>query len=211
VTRLAAAVVGLVIAVAAFAPPEQSGANFNFQTKPTAGFTTDSASRYLHLYAQSTDPTGLGNYATKRLATPVELAATGTDETLSVELGNRRGGGAVNRSFTIATPATLPAGVTQITADLNVVSIPWNFSDDIATVNTIAAGNNSNNGGGSSTVTLTANQRRQVNIAVPNLGGFGILYHATIEISITYTGYTGTFLHYSVPLTVYDGATGGGP
>jgi hypothetical protein len=212
VTRLAAAVVGVLIAVAAFSPPKQSGASFNFQTRPKASFTTDSAARYLHLYSESTDPAGLGNYAVKRLATPAALAATGMDETLSVALGNRRAGGAINRTFTIATPATLPAGVTQITADFNVVSTPWNFSDDIATVNTIANGNgNDKNGGGNPTVTLTADQRRQVNVAIPVLPGAGVLYRATIEISITYPGYTGGFLHWSVPLTVYDGLTGGGP
>jgi hypothetical protein len=200
-----------VLLATALSPPQRSGANFAAKkTNAANAATADMPFNYLHLYSQSTDPAGLVNYATKRLATPVELAATGTDQTLSVALGNRRGGGAVNRIFTLQTPAAFPAGVTQITVALNVVSAPWNFNSNIATVNTIAGGNNTNNGGGTSTVTLAANQKRQVNIAVPALAGLGVLFVATIDLKITYPGYAGSYLSYSIPLTAWDGA-GGGP
>src|SRR3712207_6903563 len=42
---------------------------------------TDSASNYLRLWSQSTDPAGLGNYALRQ-PSPTVRAATGSDETL---------------------------------------------------------------------------------------------------------------------------------
>jgi hypothetical protein len=202
----------LLLVIGVIGPPQPSGANFTAKkTNATNSVAADTPFNYLHLYSQSTDPGGTTNYAVKQLAVPAELAATGQDDTLSVELGNRRNGGNVNRVFVIQTPTAFPAGVSQITVALNVVSTPWNFSDDIATMATIAGGGGNGNNGGASTLTLGPNQRRQVNIAVPQLLGLGVLYQAEIDLKITYTGYTGNFLTFAIPLTMYDGKTGGGP
>jgi hypothetical protein len=189
-------------------PPARSGANLTAKrTNAANAITADTPSNYLRLYSQGSDPAGLGNYAVKRLSSPMQLAATGADRTLAIQLGNYRAGGNVNRVFTVETPATLPGGLSQVTVGMTVTSALW--SGNVATMATIGAGNG--NGGGQATLTLGAGQKRQVNVAVPPLPGVGVLYQAVIQIKVTYAGYAGDFLSYAVPVTVYDGLTGAGP
>jgi hypothetical protein len=198
------------------AAAQTSGANFTAQRSNVAdSVAADTPFNYVHLYSEASDPAGKPHYATKQGATPTRTAATGTDSTLAVELGNRRSGGDVTRVFVIQTPTAFPAGLAQITVSLNVVSsAPAALNGPIATMATIANGNgvgNTGNSGGSATLTLGPDQRRQVNLAVPALPGAGQLYRGRIDVKVTYAGYTDSFLTFPVPLSVYDGLTGGGP
>jgi hypothetical protein len=209
VRRFLAAAVVLAALVVTLDPPPPSGANLTARSTNAGNqVRADTPANYLHLYSQSTDPAALGNYADKRLSSPVVKAATGVDSTLKLALGNWRNGGTMQRAFTLQTAATLPAAT--VTVSIAVTSTPWNYTDTPANIATIAAAGNGNTGG-APTVTLGPNQKRQVNIVVPQLLGLGISYPATLSVTVTYTGYTGTFLRYDIPLTVYDGLTGGGP
>jgi hypothetical protein len=208
--RVATALGALALLVFALAPPERSGANFTSRhSNAGASLTADTPANYLRLYSQSTDPAGLGSYAVKRLSSPAVAAATGVDKSLRVALGNYRTGGNVNRAFTVQVPATLPAGVTQVTVTMTFEIPARAYLANTATMATIAA-IGSGNAGGSASLTLAAAAKRQVNIAVPALPGTGTLYAAFVHVRITYPGYTGTFLNYDVPVTVWDGA-GAGP
>jgi uncharacterized protein YceK len=206
-------IVAAFVAAAALAavavPPAFSGASFTATSKSPAGTAkADGIANYLHLYSQSTDPAGLVNYADKRLSNPLVKAATGVDGTLRVALGNWRNGGNVDRVFTIATPAAMP--VASITVTMTAALPALGYNGTPATIATIAGAGNGNSGG-TVVATLTAGQKRQVNIAIPPLPGLDMPYNATLTVSVTYPGYAGTFLRYDVPVTVYDGVAGGGP
>jgi hypothetical protein len=205
--RIAIAAATLVAAVSG--PPPFSGASLTAKrASPGSTANADGISNYLHLWSQSTDPAGLGNYADKRLSNPLVKAATGSDATLRLALGNWRNGGTANRVLTIETPAALP--VASITVAI-VATVPTlGYTGTPATMATIVPAGNGN-GGGTPTLVLSAGQKRQVNLAIPPLPGFGIAHPGTLTVTVTYTGYAGTYLRYDVPFTVYDGTTGGGP
>jgi hypothetical protein len=202
VRRALVLVAALCVLVAAAVP--SSGASFTGrQSSIGSTVRADSPANYLHLYSQSTDPAGLTGYADKRLSSPAVKAATGSDLTLKLALGNYRNGGTMNRAFTIQAAGTLPASPLTVALSVSVPSAGWS-----GTPATIA---NVGSTGGSATATLTANTKRQVNITIPALPRQGVLYTGTLTVKVTYPGYTGTFLTYTVPISVYDGTTGGGP
>ena len=64
--------------------------------------------------------------------------------------------------------------------------------------------------GGATSVTLTPGAKRQLNLTLAKLPGNNTLYNGTVQVTVTWTGYTGTFLTYNVPFTIWDG-NGGGP
>jgi hypothetical protein len=64
--------------------------------------------------------------------------------------------------------------------------------------------------GGTTSVTLAPGAKRQLNITLAKLPGNNSLYSGTIQLRVTWPGYTGTFLTYAVPFTIWDG-NGGGP
>ena len=65
------------------------------------------------------------------------------------------------------------------------------------------------------TATLSAGQKRQVNVTVRTqpssvFKGNNVLHTATLTLTITYPGYSGSFLTFTVPVSVWDG-NGAGP
>jgi hypothetical protein len=179
-----------------------SGAAFTAATG-SSGTTVaaDSAATYLDLFSQGTDPAGLTGYAVKNLSNPPVLAATGSDLGLSLDLGGWKNGGTMNRALTIQARNPLPA------ASITVTTVVPPTPSQPVTAATIAAVGSA---GGTTSATLTAGTKRQVNLTIVKLPGNNVLYTANIQLVVTYPGYTGSFLTYSVPVHAWDG-NGGGP
>ena len=184
-------------------PPQSSGANFTAAAGAAPGnsIKADSVTNYLHLFSQGTDPAGLTGYAVKQGSSPSVVAATGSDLGLALQLGGWKNAGTMNRVLTLQAAATLPAA--SITVTTTVPPVPSQPVSS-ATINAVGSA------GGTTSVTLTPGVKRQLNINVSKLPGNNALYNGTIQLSVTWTGYTGTFLTYSVPFTIWDG-NGGGP
>jgi hypothetical protein len=191
------------LALALVCPPAPSGASFTARAGVSPGnlVRADSAANYLDLYSQGTDPDGLTGYAVKQGSSPPVVAATGASASLKLELGGWKNGGTMNRVFTIKARNTLPAPSITVTAIVPAAPVQ---PVSAATINTIGSA------GGTTSVTLTPGAKRQVNLTIAKLPGNNLLYNATIQLQVQYTGYTGTFLTWSVPFTAWDG-NGAGP
>jgi hypothetical protein len=202
--RRAFAALGLAVAllIVAAAPPARSGASFAAASKsPGQTLSADSVARYLSLYSQSTDPAGLTGYAVKSNSSPPVPAATGTNLGLALALGGWKNGGTMNRVLTLQAAATLPGG--SITVAVTVPPVPQQpvSAATIAPVGSTV---------GTPAVVLTPGAKRQMNITIAKLPGNNLLYSGTIQLTVTYPGYTGSFFTYNVPFNVWDG-NGGGP
>ena len=184
-------------------PTAPSGASFTAQagTAPGNQVAADSVGNYLRLYSQSTDPAGLTGYAVKQGSSPSVLAATGSDLGLSLALGGWKNAGTMNRVLTLQAANTLPAASITVTTTVPPVPAQPVSGATIANVGST---------GGTSSVTLTPGAKRQLNISIAKLPGNNTLYNGRVDLKVTWTGYTGTFLTYSVPFNIWDG-NGGGP
>jgi hypothetical protein len=191
--RLAA----IVAAVALLVPPARSGASFTAQHL-TAGNSvgTDSVRNYLRLYSQGSDPAGLTGYAVKSLSSPAVPAATGVDGSLTAQLGGWKNSGTMNRVLTLEARSAI-----TVTASLSPAAGTPVASALIADIGSA---------GGATSVTLAAGQKRQVNLGLVKFGGNNVLYRPVLMLNVTYAGYSGDFLSYAVPMTVWDG-NGAGP
>jgi hypothetical protein len=182
---VACAVVGVLIST--------SGAAFTSSNSSKIQATSADVAGLLHLYSQSTDPDGLTGYYTKLWVGG--LAATGVDHSLTVDLGPSLSTDE-NRVFTIKAPATLPTGVTSITVRATLAADSGG-TQPIAAIGFAAVGNTAR----TNPVTLTAGQKMQCNMHT-DVGLFGGSYHPTVILTVTYTGFTGSFYQYRVPVAV---------
>jgi hypothetical protein len=197
-----AAAVALVLGFGVAVPPKPSGANFNATTSNAGNqLTADSAVNYLRLDSQATDPAGLTGYAVKNGTSPAVPAATGSDLGIALALGGWKNGGTMNRVLTLQAKGTLPAASITVTA-----TVPPVPQQPVSGATLAAVGST----GGTTSVTLTPGVKRQLNLTIAKLPGNNTLYSGTIQLRITYAGYTGTFLTYDVPFTIWDG-NGAGP
>ena len=214
VPRLLAAAAWLAAAITLALPAVRSDATFNSRSVNQANAVeADDASNYLRLYSQSTDPSGLAGYALMRGSTPAVPAATGAGATLQVKLGGYKNMSAttVSRVFTLQAHSPLPAGVTSLTVTPSLAADPVTGKQPLTAVSISAT----NGTGSAPTATLTAGAKRQVNITVrtqPNsvFPGNNVLHTPIVTLRVTYPGYTGSFLSYDVPVSVWDG-NGAGP
>jgi len=200
----------LIALLTAIATTAFSGARFTAQSLNRSNvLSADATSNYLHAYSQPTNPGGLTTYAIRKGSTPQAPAATGTDDALTVNLGGYSNVGNTNlkRVFTLTTPAALPAGVSSITATISVVADATTGSQPITDYNIATTSDSSP----AKSVTLTAGQTRHVDLttATKNLTA-NTQYVPSLVVDVTYTGYSGGFLSYVVPVKIYDGA-GAGP
>jgi hypothetical protein len=214
VTRLLAAAAWLAAAATLALPAIRSDARFNSVTaNPANAVAADGPENYLALYSQGTDPAGLTGYAVKRLASPSEPAATGTSETLGVALGGfkNQGATAISRVLTLQALNPLPSGASPLTVTASLAADPVSGKQPITAVSF----SNVDGSGAGPTATLAAGAKRQVSVTVrtqPNsvFPGNNILHTATLTMTVRYPGYTGSFLSYAVPVSVWDG-NGAGP
>ena len=199
------------VCVAAVALPA-SGANFASSSANGATVATDAVANYLRMYSAGSDPDIVPlAYATKRNASPATLAATGVDGTLRVALGGYKNTNntSIPRVFTVQARGTLPAGVPSITVTATLLP-------DVSGKQPLTGYSFTNLLGlnPTSSVTLGPGDKRWVNLSASMKGsafpGNNHLYTPTVRITVRYPGYTGTFLSYDVPVTIWDG-NGAGP
>jgi len=213
-TRLLAAAAWIAASVTLALPAMRSDARFNsVSTNAARSVTADSPANYLQLYSQPTDPAGLTGYATKKSSNPLVPAATGANLSLAVALGGYKNQNTttITRVLTLQALNPLPDGASPLTvtaaltADANTGKQPV----------TAVAFSNLDDSGAGPTATLTAGAKRQVNLTIrtqPNsvFQGNNTLHTPTVTLRVAYPGYSGSFLSYDVPVSVWDG-NGGGP
>ncbi len=214
VTRLLAAAAWLTATVTLALPAIRSDASFNsVSTNRANAVAADSPGNYVRLYSQSSDPAGLTGYATKRLSSPAVPAATGADLGLRAALGGFKNQNttALARVLTLQARSPLPAGASPLTVTVALAADPVTGRQPIngATFSAL------DGSGAGPTATLTAGAKRQLNLSVrtqPNsqFPGNNVLHTPTVTLRVTYPGYTGSFLTYVLPVTVWDG-NGAGP
>jgi hypothetical protein len=213
-TRLLAATAWLAAAIMLALPAIRSDARFNsVSTNAGHSVAADSPANYLALYSQPTDPAGLTGYAIKRNSDPGEPAATGANLSLAVALGGFKNQSTttITRVLTLQALSTLPAGATPLTVTVSLAADPVTGRQPL-TGATFSALDGS---GAGPTATLTAGAKRQLNLTVrtqPNnvFPGNNLLHTPTVTLQVTYPGYSGSFLSYTVPVGVWDG-NGDGP
>jgi len=186
----------LLIVAASFSPAT-SGASFTNASTSTITAGTAGAQTLLHLYSQSSDPDGLSSYYVRPgTSTP---AATGTDATLAVNLGNQSNAFTTcNRVFTIKTPSSFPTGISSVTVTASLVADPGTGLQPITAIGFATVGGT----GRTNPVNPSSSAKRQCNLVVNAAPPSGTVYHPTVLITITYSGFAGTFFRYSVPFTV---------
>lgn len=187
--RAAWLVAGLVLAAV---PAARSGASFTATSvNPNSTFAAASPYDYAHFESQSTDSAGGTGYATRLGATPATPAATGGDATLTVDMGTwprNTNSTTVMQVFTIKPPSPLPGGLTQMTASAQVLSAAGCTTGAIAVP---APGTATLKPGTRLAVPLVVNTRVLANRATTT---------CTLRITLTWTGYTGTFVAADVPV-----------
>ena len=212
-TRLLAAAAWLAAAATLALPAIRSDARFNSVSSKAGNVVADSPANYLGLYSQSTDPAGLTGYAVKRLSSPSVPAATGASTTLGVALGGfkNQGATAISRVLTLQALSPLPSGVSSLTVTASLAADPDSGKQPITAVSF----SNIDGSGAGPTATLAAGAKRQVNLTVktqPNsvFPGNNVLHTPTLTLIVTYPGYSGSFLNFAIPVSVWDG-NGAGP
>jgi hypothetical protein len=174
-----------------------SGATFTSASSSTASASTAGVTSLLHLYSQSSDPDGLGSYYVQPGTST--LAATGTDATLTVNLGKQSTSNtSENRVFTIKAASSFPTGITLITVTASLMADPGTGLQPINSYGFANVGNT----GRTASVTLSAGQKMQCNVRTSVAKPSGTVYHPTMVIKVTYSGYSGSFFQYSVPFAV---------
>jgi hypothetical protein len=201
-----AALVAAVLA-AVVVPPVISGAAWTATSRSPTPLAADSASNYVHLWSQSTDPAGLTGYALRVLSNPAAQAATGSNATLAVAAGAVKNGGTLDRAFTLQTPAVLPGGLAAATVTLTPLPDAATGRMPVSSATMAAVGS----AGGVASAALGPGAKRQVNLVIAKLPGNGTMYTAGVRVDIAWPGYAGTFLRYVIPVKVWDGNGQGGP
>ena len=213
-TRLLAATAWLAATVTLALPAIRSDASFNSVSTNEANLVeADSPENYLRLYSQSTDPSGLAGYAVKKNSAPAAPAATGADDTLKVALGGYKNQSAlvITRVLTLQALSPLPVGASPLTVTGSLAADPVTGLQPITAVSF----SDIDSSGTAPTTTLIAGQKRQVSVTVRTqpssvFKGNNVLHTATLTLKVTYPGYSGSFLSFTVPVSVWDG-NGAGP
>ncbi len=210
-TRLLAAAAWLAAAATLALPAIRSDARFNsVSTNQANSVVADGPANYLRLYSQSTDPAGLTGYTVKKNSSPSVPAATGANATLAVALGGWKNENGTNltRVFTLQALSPLPAGASPLTVTASLAADPVSGRQPLSQI-TFSDTNGANP---TATATLTVGVKKQLNLRVVTKGfpGNNNMVNPTITLTVTYPGYSGTFLSYVVPVSVWDG-NGAGP
>ena len=210
--RLSVLAVLAAVCAAAIALPA-SGANFASRTTNPVSVATDAVSQLpAAVLRRVRIPTGCSSRTRPSASRARRVcAATGVDGTLRVALGGFKNTNttSIPRVFSVQARGTLPAGVSSITVTATLLPDPggkqpltgYSFTNMLGL-------------GSATTVTLGAGDKRWLNLSASMRGsafpGNNVLYRPTVRITVRYTGYTGNFLSYDVPVTIWDG-NGAGP
>jgi hypothetical protein len=205
-------VLGLVVVVVALLSSSvgSTSASLVDTSKSSVAGGADTVTRYLHVYSQSTDPDGLTGYYSRQGATPAQPAATGSDFTLSANLG---GVGlpdnlTATSVFTVAVVSPLPRSLANVTVAATLVADAGTGLQPLRKVSITDIDGTS----GSASRVLTAGQKVQFTVGIHANGSYPadtqLIPH--VLITVTYSGFSTTYYQYDVPVKVYTG-TGAGP
>jgi hypothetical protein len=168
--------------------------------------SAESVASWLHLYSQSTDPDGLGSYATQRVQSGVgPLCATGGDATLSLVMGGERTTNTTytfSRVFTLKTATPFPeSSVTQVQVAATYVADPTTGKQPIrdCRFSTLTRTR------GNASVTLGANTTYQANIRMRMKGSgweVGRTYRPIVRVTVSWSGGPAGYYVYDIPLAV---------
>jgi hypothetical protein len=201
----------VLLALAVVAVPV-AGANFNATVTVPGTITTEPVSDYLKLFSDAADTSPLTGYADKRSSSPVVKAATGEDTGLAVALGGYKNTNTtpIPQVLTLQAPDPLPNGITSITVTGTLVADGPSGKQPLTGYTFSPLGG----GAGTASVTLTPGQKVWLNLSASMKGslfpGNNLLYNPRVRLTVRYTGYSGTFLSYEVPVSIWDG-NGEGP
>jgi hypothetical protein len=210
----AAAALLLIAAVAAFSLTA-SDAGFNDRSANAVSVGAASATSYFHLYSRDAVPGAdpgcwLHQYAARAGSVPSVPAASGSDRTTAVHLGGRRlQQGTVRCVLAMRAEESFPAGVGQITLHARVGADAATGRRPI-TGATFRRANGIVNG---TTVTLAPEQQVSLELDVDLNPGFspsGRLYEQVVRVWATWSGNSGEFFSFDVPVKIHDGF-GAGP
>jgi hypothetical protein len=199
------------LAALAFVAVPVSNANFNARSTNTLSVQLRSTSEFLKLLSDAADTSPLTGYADKRQSSPAVRAATGADDALVVALGGFKNTNVtpVPQVLTLQAPSPLPSGITSITVSGALIADAGGKQPLTGFSFTPVGG-----GAATSTVTLTAGQKVWLNVSASMKGsafpGNNLLYTPYVRLTVNYTGYTGTFFSYRIPVSIWDG-NGSGP
>jgi hypothetical protein len=199
------ALLALTVAAAVTPGVRRSAATFTTTSHTGISARTEQTSDWLRVWSQSTDPAHLGNYATRRLSSPLVPAAESSNESLSVDLGgypDLKQDFDLKRVFTLETPSTFPdPGITQITVAATLYADPGGAQPlrKVTLTPTSGAGNQT-------TVTLGTGQQYQLNVTVRSKRNFevGTTYYPHVVITVTFTGSPANYYYFDVPMAFTD-------
>jgi hypothetical protein len=201
----------VLLALAVVAVPV-AGANFNSTVTVSGTVTTEPVSDYLKLFSDAADTTPLTGYADKRNSDPVVRAATGADAGLAVSLGGYKNTNTtpIPQVLTLQAANPLPNDITSITVSGTLVADGPSGKQPMTGYSFSPLGG----GAGTASVTLTPGQKVWLNLSASMKGslfpGNNLLYEPHVLLTVRYAGYSGNFLSYFVPLSIWDG-NGAGP
>jgi len=210
--RLVVAGVCALLALAAAAVAATilaSAASYTTGSATDVTASADTASNWLHAFSQGTDPDGLSGYALRRVQVPpASLCASGSDAALVVDMGgfpDKNSTFPFNRVFTIRTPAVFPdPAVTAVTATVTLLADPATGAQPLKSAKMSVVGAT----GGSATVTLRADQKRQLNVQVRARKQFdvGRTYFPVVRVSLSFSGASlpSGYYRYEFPVAVTD-------
>jgi hypothetical protein len=161
---------------------------------------------------------GLARAAGRALGRPAELAQRqleqqghgGRPGQLPADLGGYKNdnGTSLTRVLTLQAVSPLPAGASPLTVSASLSADPASGRQPLSQL-TFSDTSGAN---AATTATLTAGAKMQLNLRVATKGfpGNNTMLVPTVTLTVTYPGYSGTFLSYQVPVNVWDG-NGAGP
>jgi FtsP/CotA-like multicopper oxidase with cupredoxin domain len=201
-------IIFVALALLAGAAAAYSLASFTTTSKTSIVASVVGPADWLHLYSQSTDPTGATTYARSRLINNGvgNYMATGQDAGLTVSLGefpdaDRNYG--YQAVFALVAQAQFPdASVKQITVSLTLVP----DASGAVILNKYAMDVWGRNGTTKQSVTLSPGQRYQLNTEVRSLKAYtlGATYRPHLVVDVAVPGYPSGVLQYVVPFTFVD-------
>lgn len=179
-----------------------SGASFSSSSQSSINVSSVAALDLAHGYSFASDPQGWAGYY--RRPDNNAWAATGVDHSLTVNVGGQPlKNEKLEGLFTIQAASPLPSGITSITVRATLLPDAGGVQP-ISKIGFASLGGN----GRQNPTTLTAGQKVQCNVAINLPKPNGRTYTSTIVLTITYSGYTGTYYQYSVPFRVTAGPGG---
>ena len=198
--RALAALCALATLAGACALAPASGATMTSHTaNATNRLTAADTPSYLGIWSQTTDPNHLTGFATQGGSSGT-LAATGSGDSLSVNLGTYSGvkGKTITRAFTLTTPTAFPAGVTSESVTLSATA---DSSTGAQPLSDYYFADTSDANHSRTYTSLGTGVAGQVDVVLDTRGLSGT-YTPHLIIQVTYSGYTGGFLSYQVPVKV---------